>query len=1485
MQPAPALKHHRSQIRTPPATDDSPTNGTASNSEAQRDLMDTTEKRELVFVNDNVADYEQLIADLQGSDDNRIIEVVVIESDRNGIEQVSELLSERSGLTAVHFISHGTDGQINLGNDWLNSTTLQHNSEVIAGWGNALTETGDILFYGCNIAADTDGQSLLDNIAELTGAEVAASDDLTGNSGQGGDWDLEYTRGKVETNLAISSSTQSTWSGVLLPFTVSNTADSGPGSLRQAILDANANVGVTDTITFSIGTGPQTIAVGSAGLPIITDSVILDATTQPGYSGTPLITLDGSATPASSGINGINLRANDCTVKGFIVINFADEGIEMDGSTGFGDNNIIQNNWVGIDAAGNVAGNAEHGIMISADANGNQIGGTGPNEGNVTAGNGYSGIIINENSDNNIVEGNIIGLKPDGTTPAGNGTHGILIQLSSDGNRIGGTTAGAGNVIAGNTQDGIYIDGTTDATYTTVSSGTVIQGNLIGTDLTGSLPAGNGDDGISLQAGTTGNIIGGTSAAARNVISANLGAGVYMADGTTTGNVVYGNYIGTDAAGTANLGNGGVGADSGVRLWNAGSNTVGGLGAGQGNFIAYSGRFGVEVGGSSSGITISGNSIFANAGIGIDLDGGIENADLVTQNDAGDGDGGANNLQNFPVLTSAVITGSQITITGTLNSTASTNFRIEFYANATGDAAGYGEGQTLIGVHDVTTDGSGNAAISAVLPAALWAGSAISATATRLDAGDAPIETSEFAQNVIATAENALWISADQDAGPPGADGLPGGWKEGEVLQFGGPDLDLGAATDGDFSSVIDFDIFINSGASGTSDPGALHFVSRALTIGSGANQFDLQIGDVLVSFNQDETILAAYYETGTDTLVDMNDLLAFRPDTPGDYTSGTFYMVLNGVPDPLGTPIDSLHAISLVEQDTYVGNTLLEAGSFIFSEQAGLAPNTPNHIYHFAPTDAGQAAAAGTSQILIDGDDIGIEALTTSHIRGLDLIEKPTTIGGLTFDSGDILVTLNIDDGAVGDAPTLDTSTSDIFVLKVTQSEPEPGNTTAATAEMVLDGSLVNFDGTERVYAISVVPDNFGPAVGGDATGAVTEDVGVVAGNISDSGVLTIADPDAGESFFVGETIVGTYGSLTINAAGAWTYTADNSQAAIQSLGAGDSLSDVLMVTTVDGTTQRITITINGASEAPVARPDGVHLSFDGGDFIQIADDPSLQMTDNVTMEAWINHSGSGTGTQIILNKEGEYELAITADTGEIKYAIAGTGPTWNWHNTGHFVTPGEWTHVAVTYDAVADEVKTYINGTLVDTFTQSDPIGDVYPGWNELQIGGRENDTTQRFQGMIDEVRLWNTTRTQGEIQANMNGLLTGAELGLVGNWRFDEGSGGIAVDQSGSGNDGFLGGPEGLPAIPSYQGYYTNADAMLTVPVVSGVLTNDFDPNGDPLTVTNLDTTGMFGSLVLDLADGSFTYDPDGAFDSLDAGEICNPNIHIHGQRRFR
>ncbi|MCP4044896.1 MAG: DUF4347 domain-containing protein, partial [Gammaproteobacteria bacterium] len=179
-------------------------------------------RSELVILNENVADHEQLISDLKDNNNNRRIEVVILDADDDGIEQVSEILSERSDLTAIHFISHGSEGQINLGNTWLDSSTLQQNSDALAGWGSALTQSGDILFYGCNIAADSDGQILLSNIADLTGADVSASDDLTGHQNLGGDWDLEVQVGDIESGQLIVQQAQERWMNVLLPPTAAD---------------------------------------------------------------------------------------------------------------------------------------------------------------------------------------------------------------------------------------------------------------------------------------------------------------------------------------------------------------------------------------------------------------------------------------------------------------------------------------------------------------------------------------------------------------------------------------------------------------------------------------------------------------------------------------------------------------------------------------------------------------------------------------------------------------------------------------------------------------------------------------------------------------------------------------------------------------------------------------------------------------------------------------------------------------------------------------------------------------------------------------------------------------------------------------------------------------------------------------------------------------------------------------------------------------
>ncbi|MCA9070044.1 MAG: DUF4347 domain-containing protein, partial [Planctomycetaceae bacterium] len=176
----------------------SPENLHESNSLTGSSQLEQTLWRELVFIDGAVEDSDQLVRDLlsqQGVD--REIEVILLDGERNGIEQIAEVLGQREELDAVHFVSHGNDHSVKLGNTWLDSQTLVENQALIESWSHALTTNADLLFYGCDLASSKAGVALLVDIQEATGADVAASTDDTGYALFGGNWDFEYTTGTI----------------------------------------------------------------------------------------------------------------------------------------------------------------------------------------------------------------------------------------------------------------------------------------------------------------------------------------------------------------------------------------------------------------------------------------------------------------------------------------------------------------------------------------------------------------------------------------------------------------------------------------------------------------------------------------------------------------------------------------------------------------------------------------------------------------------------------------------------------------------------------------------------------------------------------------------------------------------------------------------------------------------------------------------------------------------------------------------------------------------------------------------------------------------------------------------------------------------------------------------------------------------------------------------------------------------------------------
>lgn len=541
--------------------------------------------------------------------------------------------------------------------------------------------------------------------------------------------------------------------------------DSTDCTLREAIIAANASgepSGIKFTNLFS-----QTIAPTQPLPPIVVPLEIQGDTA-------PLDPLELDGSNAGPSADGLIIDAGNCNVHDLVINNFSGAGIRI---TSIAGNSLIEGNFIGTDRFGVFPeGNFEGIALGSANAGSpnNIIGGTTEEARNVISGNelGEGGIVIFTGSDFNTIEGNYIGLDASGTLAAPNS---FGVNIDSYFNTIGGSAATRRNVISSNNESGIFLSG----------NRTVVQGNYIGTNKDGRENFGNGINGILITG--TDSAIGGTSAGTMNVISNSISySGVFLDQGAAN-TYVQGNHIGTSLNGIDPVGN----AGHGIAIRFSANNNIGGTDVGAGNYIVANGGSGIFISESTStgnliegniigdsglgnvhngvmigmdetsfamgnivsvntisnnhgdgffaaggtGNTLTQNSITANNGLGIDLD-----PNGVTANDSGDSDLGANDLQNFPVITSATVAGGSTTIDGTLNSIALAGFTLEFFSSASCDASGHGEGETFVGSAPITTDAAGDATFSLAFATDLT-GRSVTATAT-----DASGNTSEFSQ-------------------------------------------------------------------------------------------------------------------------------------------------------------------------------------------------------------------------------------------------------------------------------------------------------------------------------------------------------------------------------------------------------------------------------------------------------------------------------------------------------------------------------------------------------------------------------------------------------------------------------------------------------------------------------------------------------------------------------------------------------------------
>jgi len=1037
----------------------------------------------LIVIDPSVSNYESLL-DRLSSLHSGPTDILVLDLQKDGIEQITERLEQLGETRAIHILSHGDEAGLHLGSNWLSADTISLRGNSLAQWQSRLTVDADVLFYGCDLAANATGQAFLQTFGEMTGADVAASTNATGAADLGGDWNLEYQFGSVETRSLGEQVRLFDWEGVL----TTNTYQQGVGGYFSGN-DNFISAANPDTLSGSL----TTVIVGGAG----SNTGLLRFGSLFG-SGVGQIPLGSTITSASLRLNVTVGTAVDSTIALHRVLaptwnhrsswNTLGDGLPRDGVD------------VAIVADALVSGTTTTGIKtITGIEETLQAWSDG------AVNNGWA--LFGDNATDwafTTLDGATVALRPmlivDFIPP----TTSVVELLNSKEVRVNSTTTNghSTSVSARSSHDavGVAADGSYVVVWTSDlgdGSGTGVYAQrynarnvalggefLVNTQTNDNQRwasvAVKADSGFVVTWTSQNQDGDGQGIYAKVFSAAGVGGSEFRVSTTTTG-TQQSPAIGVAADGKFVIaweGNGsgdtqGIYAQrfdaAGAKL--GGEISVNSLTTNRQNdpaiAVGQDGQFMVVwddvVGTLGRRFTADGSAKDANDLL---LHGDITsgNADVATNGTgdyhivwrtSGNGDGSGRGIwrmsldaaQNLPgtaylVSTSTINDQTEPSVTSGVNG----DFVVVWQGSGPGDTAGvFARKFTSAGVAlgaefqlNQTISGSQIGVSAAMLDTdnfvAVWSGNSL---------GDA----TGIAARTFGTLSNeaALVFTTEGNVSASGSTSLSN-WTTGDMVSLGQSNLTLGSATSGTLSIAASLADFGN----GNVKINGLDVVQHDVLVGSGVSTVQIRRGDILFSTSGNETF-------GTLN-VTKNDIVVYRPDSSGNFADGTFFLAIKSLDALPGGKTQNIGDFDLIERDTQVGDVLLRAGDLVISN----TDITDQAIVVLRPTSAGPDAVAGSVFTLLLASEFNLN----QEIYGIQVIEQDTRIGGVQLRAGNLLVSTK--QAATLGSNSLSVANNDVTRLIVnTTSVNGPAS---VTASVFVDGSDVALDtSAEAIHGLAL--------------------------------------------------------------------------------------------------------------------------------------------------------------------------------------------------------------------------------------------------------------------------------------------------------------------------------------------------------------------------------------------------------------------------------